>query len=118
MVSTLPRKGGVGARLVRFAPVGDRRSGRRIDRRRSGPTGLDEAQSRRRRGGCDRGPHVEATADDATTSIGLIAALRSDERSRSPESVFMIPGSGVQLHRNAHQSFWPVQINVDRDQQQ
>ena len=29
-------------------------------------------------------------------------SLRSDERSRSPESVFTIPGFGVQLHRNAH----------------
>ena len=28
-------------------------------------------------------------------------SLRSDERSRSPESVFTFPGSGVQLHRNA-----------------
>ena len=29
-------------------------------------------------------------------------SLRSDERSRSPESVFTFPGFGVQLHRNAH----------------
>ena len=28
-------------------------------------------------------------------------SLRSDERSRSPESVFTTPGFGVQLHRNA-----------------
>ena len=28
-------------------------------------------------------------------------SLRSDERSRSPESVFTFPGFGVQLHRNA-----------------
>ena len=34
------------------------------------------------------------------TDRGL--SLRSDERSRSPESVFTITGFGVQLHRNAH----------------
>ena len=29
-------------------------------------------------------------------------SLRSDERLRSPDSPFTIPGSGVQLHRNVH----------------
>ena len=38
-------------------------------------------------------------------NLGRFVAPYADERSRSPESVFTIPGFGVQLHRNAHMSF-------------
>ena len=34
-------------------------------------------------------------------------SLRSDERSRSPDSVFTITGFSVQLHRNAHVANMP-----------
>ena len=62
-----------------------------------------------------RGPHARSLYSSNTTSrVGLVhplrnrweeidrpTSLRSDERSRSPESVFTIPESGVQLHRYA-----------------
>ena len=41
-------------------------------------------------------------------------SLRSDERSRSPDSAFTIPGSGVQLHRNV-QPVWNCEAAVGRD---
>ena len=69
--------------------------------------------------GTKRRPHAPQArslySSNTTSRVGLVhplqnrgeetdrpTSLRSDERSRSPESVFTIPGSGVQLHRNAH----------------
>ena len=70
--------------------------------------------------GTERRPHAPQArslySSNTTSRVGLVhplrirwektdrpTSLRSDERSRSPESVFTIPGFGVQLHRNAHQ---------------
>ena len=69
--------------------------------------------------GTKRRPHAPQAqslySSNTTSRVGLVhplrnrweetdrpTSLRSDERSRSPESVFTITGSGVQLHRNAH----------------
>ena len=69
--------------------------------------------------GTKRRPHAPQARSlyslNTTSRVGLVhplrnrweetdrpTSLRSDERSRSPESVFTFPGSGVQLHRNAH----------------
>ena len=60
-----------------------RRTPRSLEKRASHET---QHQSGRR--GCPPRGHRRETS------------LRSDERSRSPESVFTIPGSGVQLPRN------------------
>ena len=54
---------------------------------------------RSRRGGA--GGPVGAGAVGAAGPADRPTSLRSDERSRSPESVFTFPGFGVQLHRNA-----------------
>ena len=68
--------------------------------------------------GTKRRPHAPQARSlyslNTTSRVGLLhplrnrweetrreTSLRSDERSRSPESVFTFPGSGVQLHRNA-----------------
>ena len=68
--------------------------------------------------GTERRPHAPQArslySSNTTSRVGLVhplrirwektdrpTSLRSDERSRSPESVFTIPGFGVQLHRNA-----------------
>ena len=68
--------------------------------------------------GTERRPHAPQArslySSNTTSRVGFVhplrirwektdrpTSLRSDERSRSPESVFTIPGFGVQLHRNA-----------------
>ena len=71
--------------------------------------------------GTERRPHAPQArslySSNTTSRVGLVhplrirwektdrpTSLRSDERSRSPESVFTIPGFGVQLHRNAQKT--------------